>query len=135
MVCDGSLVSLLTSTLGCKYCRWGRIKVGEADKKVSAQPLVYLFKIGVLSRFSLRTFSELPYHLIRAEMVEDLLMRCCSTTAGYMPSCPPVLWSVVSDFQEAYENLEDPEGRREVLMIQDTLKIGVSFVPRYLTCW
>ena len=71
------------------------------------QPLDYLFKIGVLFHFSLWTFSELPYHLIRIEMVEDILI----------PSCPPVLWSLVSDCQEAYDNREDPEGRREVLIL------------------
>ena len=40
-------------------------------------------------------------------MVEDILI----------PSCPPVLWSLVSDCQEAYDNREDPEGRREVLIL------------------
>ena len=39
---------------------------GQADRKVAAQPLVYLDKDGHLSRFNLRKFSELPYHLIRA---------------------------------------------------------------------
>ena len=40
---------------------------GEADRKVTGQPLVFLSQDGASSRFNLRKFSELPYHLIREE--------------------------------------------------------------------
>ena len=45
---------------------------GQADRKVTAQPLVYYDKEGYRSRFNLRKFSELPFHLIRARKFEDL---------------------------------------------------------------
>jgi hypothetical protein len=36
---------------------------------VTAQPLVFLSQDGSVSRFNLRKFSELPYHLIREPVV------------------------------------------------------------------
>jgi hypothetical protein len=44
-------------------------RTGEADRKVTAQPLVFLSQDGSVSRFNLRKFSELPYHLIREPVV------------------------------------------------------------------
>ena len=44
--------------------------VGEADRKVSPQPLVYKNNEGVVSRFNLRKFSELAHHMVKAEMFE-----------------------------------------------------------------
>ena len=106
-------------------------RIGEADRKVSAQPLVYLDKNGFLSRFNLRKFSELPFHLIRAERFEDLFNEVLfnySWLHAKLSSCP--LEYVVADFQEAYENLKDSEAKREVLMVQDTLKLGGSILSK-----
>ena len=47
----------------------------EADRRVSPQPLFYTNLDGVISRFNLRKFSELPHHLIKAERFEDLFTQ------------------------------------------------------------
>ena len=104
---------------------------GLADRKVAAQPLVYLDKEGHLSRFNLRKFSELPYHLIRAKKFEDLFREVLfnySWLHAKLSSCP--LEMVVADFQAAYESLEDAELRRQVLMVQDTLKLGGGILAK-----
>ena len=104
---------------------------GQADRKVAAQPLVYLDKDGHLSRFNLRKFSELPYHLIRARKFEDLFREVLfnySWLHAKLSSCP--LEMVVADFQAAYESLEDPELKRQVLMVQDTLKLGGGILAK-----
>ena len=47
----------------------------EADRRVSPQPLFYTNLDGVISRFNLRKFSELPHHLIKAKRFEDLFTQ------------------------------------------------------------
>ena len=39
---------------------------GDADRKVPAQPNVFIGGDGKVSRYNLRKFGELPFHLIRA---------------------------------------------------------------------
>ena len=104
---------------------------GTADRKVAAQPLVYLSKEGQLSRFNLRKFFELPFHLIRAQMFEDLFNEVLFNYLwlhAKLSSCP--LETVISDFQEASEHLRDPTERRQVLMVQDALKLGAGILSR-----
>ena len=75
-------------------------RLGEADRKVASQPLVYLDKEGFLSRFNLRKFSELPCHLIRARRFSDLfseLLFNYSWLHAKLSSSP--LDKVVQDFQ------------------------------------
>ena len=102
---------------------------GVADRKVAAQPLVYFDQAGQLSRFNLRKFAELPYHLIRAQMFEDLFSEVLFNYLwlhAKLSSCP--LEQVVSDFQEAADALKDPVDRRQVLMVQDVLKLGAGIL-------
>ena len=48
-------------------------KESEADRQVPAMPLVFLTKDGKISRYNLRKFAELPYHLVRCKQVWTLL--------------------------------------------------------------
>ena len=75
-------------------------RIGEADRKVASQPLVYLDKDGFVSRFNLRKFSELPYHLIRARRYEDLFSEVLfnySWLHAKLSSSP--LETIIADFQ------------------------------------
>ena len=68
--------------------------------KVASQPLVYLDKDGFLSRFNLRKFSELPFHLIRARRYDDLFSEVLfnySWLHAKLSSSP--LDTVIADFQ------------------------------------
>jgi hypothetical protein len=104
---------------------------GAADRKVAAQPLVYLGKDGQLARFNLRKFSELPFHLIRAQMFEELFNEVLFNYQwlhAKLSSCP--LEAVISDFQEAGDALREPADRRQVLMVQDALKLGAGILSK-----
>ena len=75
---------------------------------MTAQPLVYYDKEGHLSRFNLRKFSELPYHLNKARRFDDLFNEVLfnySWLHAKLSSYPLEL--VVADFQAAYENIEN----------------------------
>ena len=67
---------------------------------MASQPLVYLDKDGFLSRFNLRKFSELPFHLIRARRYDDLFSEVLfnySWLHAKLSSSP--LDTVIADFQ------------------------------------
>ena len=103
---------------------------GVADRKVVSQPLVYKSKEGDV-RFNLRKFSELPYHLIKAHMFEELFSEVLFNYQwlhAKLSSCP--LDMVISDFHEAADQIQDPIDRRQVLMVQDVLKLGASILSR-----
>ena len=98
---------------------------------MASQPLVYLDKDGFLSRFNLRKFSELPCHLIRARRFSDLFSEVLFNYGwlhAKLSSSP--LDRIIQDFQDSYENLSCSEDKRQVLMVQDTLKLGGSILSR-----
>lgn len=106
-------------------------KSGTADRKVATQPLVYLNKEGELTRFNLRKFSELPFHLIRGQMFNELFSEVLFNYKwlhAKLSSCP--LETVIADFQEASESLREPVDRRQVLMVQDALKLGAGILSK-----
>lgn len=47
-------------------------KEGIADRKVPDMPLVFYNKEGVVCRYNLRKFGELPFHLVRSRRFTDL---------------------------------------------------------------
>ena len=51
-------------------------KDSEADRQVPAMPLVFLTKEGNISRYNLRKFGELPYHLVRCGHFDELRANC-----------------------------------------------------------
>jgi hypothetical protein len=46
-------------------------KESEADRQIPAMPLVFLTKDGKISRYNLRKFAELPYHLVRFIIIHE----------------------------------------------------------------
>ena len=43
--------------------------------QVLPMPLVFLTKDGKISRYNLRKFGELPYHLVRCRQFDDLCVN------------------------------------------------------------
>ncbi|XP_043227949.1 NACHT and WD repeat domain-containing protein 2-like isoform X1 [Amphibalanus amphitrite] len=121
-------------------------KEGEADRKVPLQPLAFLAKDGTVSRYNLRKFGELPFHLVRsrrfAGLYEHVLFNY-EWLHAKMSSCP--LQAVLSDFEDACNNVHDREAsrediyrrKREMMLVADALRLGgaiLSLYPDMLAC-
>ena len=77
-------------------------KESEADRQIPAMPLVFYTKDGKISRYNLRKFGELPYHLVRCKQYEDLYHNVLFNYQwlyAKMSACP--LQAVLSDFEDA----------------------------------
>ncbi|CAL8088657.1 unnamed protein product [Orchesella dallaii] len=84
-----------------------------ADRKVPMQPLVFVGKDGKISRYNLRKFGELPYHLVRAKRFSDLnesVLFNYQWLHAKISSCP--LQSCLSDFEDACLYMEDRDSSR-----------------------
>jgi NACHT domain- and WD repeat-containing protein len=107
-------------------------KEGIADRKVPDQPLVFYNKEGVVCRYNLRKFGELPYHLIRSRRFVDLYK---SVLFNYdwlhakLSSCP--LQAVLADFEDASMNVEEMEAKRELNLVADALRLGGAILQQY----
>ncbi|EFX69546.1 hypothetical protein DAPPUDRAFT_202786 [Daphnia pulex] len=107
-------------------------KEGEADRKVPLQPLVFVGKDGKVSRYNLRKFGELPYHLVRARRLDDLFHNVLfhyQWLHAKLSSCP--LQAVLSDFEDTCNNLEDREMSRELMLVADALRLGGAILTQY----
>ncbi|XP_047484728.1 uncharacterized protein LOC125036301 [Penaeus chinensis] len=107
-------------------------KEGLADRKVPAQPLVYYNKDGKVSRYNLRKFGELPYHLIRARRFEDLYKHVLFNYQwlhAKLSSCP--LQAVLSDFEDAIAHIDDRDQIRELMLVADALRLGGAILSQY----
>ncbi|XP_037797036.1 NACHT and WD repeat domain-containing protein 2-like [Penaeus monodon] len=107
-------------------------KEGLADRKVPAQPLVYYNKDGKVSRYNLRKFGELPYHLIRARRFEDLYKHVLFNYQwlhAKLSSCP--LQAVLSDFEDAISHIDDRDQIRELMLVADALRLGGAILSQY----
>ncbi|XP_046671615.1 NACHT and WD repeat domain-containing protein 2 [Homalodisca vitripennis] len=108
-------------------------KEGSADRKVPIQPLVFYSKDGKVTRYNLRKFGELPYHLVRARRFQDLYENVLFNYEwlhAKLSSCP--LQAVLSDFEDACCNIDDREAtrddvrllQRELMLVADALRLG-----------
>ncbi|XP_023701873.1 NACHT and WD repeat domain-containing protein 2 isoform X2 [Cryptotermes secundus] len=107
-------------------------KEGSADRKVPVQPLVFYSKDGKVSRYNLRKFGEMPYHMVRARRFEDLYKHVLFNYKwlhAKLCSCP--LQAVLSDFEDACSNIEDREATRELLLVADALRLGGAILGMY----
>ncbi len=76
-------------------------------------PLVFYTKEGHISRYNLRKFGELPYHLVRCQQYEDLYSNVLFNYQwlyAKMSACP--LQAVLSDFEDACTHVQDKEAKR-----------------------
>ena len=111
-------------------------KDSEADRQVPAMPLVYLSKDGKNTRYNLRKFGELPYHLIRCRHFEDLFVNVLFNYQwlyAKLSACP--LQAVLSDFEDANKHLEgidkDDRIKREIILVSDSIRLGGAILGEF----
>lgn len=107
-------------------------KEGSADRKVPMQPLYFLNKEGVISRYNLRKFGELPYHLVRSRRFKDLYQNVLFNydwLHAKLSSCP--LQAVLADFEDASVNIDDKNAKRELMLVADALRLGGAILALY----
>ncbi|XP_046986255.1 NACHT and WD repeat domain-containing protein 2 [Schistocerca americana] len=107
-------------------------KEGSADRKVPIQPLVFYSKDGNVSRYNLRKFGELPFHLVRSRRFQDLFENVLFNYEwlhAKLSSCP--LQAVLSDFEDACVNVGDREATRELMLVADALRLGGAILSVY----
>ncbi|XP_076047272.1 NACHT and WD repeat domain-containing protein 2 [Oratosquilla oratoria] len=109
-----------------------KTKDGLADRKVPLQPLVYYTKDGKVSRYNLRKFGELPFHLVRSRRFDDLYEHVLFNYQwlhAKLCSCP--LQAVLSDFEDASANISDRDTMRELMLVADALRLGGAILSQY----
>ncbi|KFB37533.1 AGAP011163-PA-like protein [Anopheles sinensis] len=107
-------------------------KEGIADRKVPVQPLVFTNKEGKVTRYNLRKFGELPFHLVRSRRFTDLYENVLFNydwLHAKLSSCP--LQAVLADFEDASLNIDDKEARRELMLVADALRLGGAILGIY----
>ena len=99
-------------------------------------PNVFYTKDGKLSRYNLRKFGELPYHLVRCkqfkELYENVLFNYQWLYAK-MSACP--LQAVLGDFEDAYNHLQNDakDVKREIQLVADSLRLGGAILGMYVS--
>ncbi|XP_064214500.1 NACHT and WD repeat domain-containing protein 2 isoform X2 [Tribolium castaneum] len=107
-------------------------KEGVADRKVPVQPLVFYSKDGKVSRYNLRKFGELPFHLVRSRRFKDLYENVLFNYEwlhAKLSSCP--LQAVLADYEDASTHIEDKDSRRELMLVADALRLGGAVLGQY----
>uniref|UniRef100_A0A6P7FQL4 NACHT and WD repeat domain-containing protein 2 n=1 Tax=Diabrotica virgifera virgifera TaxID=50390 RepID=A0A6P7FQL4_DIAVI len=107
-------------------------KEGVADRKVPVQPLVFYSKDGKVSRYNLRKFGELPFHLVRSRRFKDLydnVLFNYEWLHAKLSSCP--LQAVLVDYEDACAFIEDKESKRELMLVADALRLGGAVLGQY----
>ncbi|XP_053312007.1 NACHT domain- and WD repeat-containing protein 1 [Spea bombifrons] len=90
-------------------------KYMDADRKVAPQPLWFSDDVP-----NLRKMSELPYHLLKAERIEDLqrdILGNLNWIASKIVSCG--INSVIKDFEMSVEYV----GNSELYLVRDALRL------------
>ncbi|CAD7093198.1 unnamed protein product [Hermetia illucens] len=107
-------------------------KEGVADRKVPVQPLAFTNKEGQVTRYNLRKFGELPFHLVRARRFKDLYANVLFNydwLHAKLSSCP--LQAVLADFEDASTNTDDKDAKRELMLVADALRLGGAILAIY----
>ena len=111
-------------------------KDSEADRQIPAMPLIFYTNDGELSRYNLRKFSELPYHLVRSGNFSDLYAHVLFNYQWLytkMRACP--LQSVLSDFEDAFVHAPSKDDKRELTLVCDSIRLGGAVLGAYIyTC-
>ena len=106
-------------------------KDSEADRQIPAMPLVFYTKDGEISRYNLRKFSELPYHLVRSGNFQDLYLNVLFNYQwlyAKMSACP--LQAVLSDFEDAVNHVASTDDKRELLLVSDSIRLGGAILGK-----
>ena len=106
-------------------------KDSEADRQIPAMPLVFRTKEGNISRYNLRKFGELPYHLVRCGNFHLLFAEVLFNYQwlyAKLSACP--LQAVLSDFEDASTHLKNKEIKREIMIVADSLRLGGAILSK-----
>ena len=107
-------------------------KSSTADRGVPAQPLAFYNKQGKLTRYNLRKFSELPFQLVRCYRYKDLFDNVLFNYKWlYAKMCALPLNEVLSDFEDAVNNIEDPQSKKEINLVADSIRLGGAILKHY----
>lgn len=107
-------------------------KEGIADRKVPMQPLMFYSKEGKVTRYNLRKFGELPFHLVRSRRFKDLYENVLFNYEwlhAKLCSCP--LQAILSDYEDSSMNIDNKESRRELMLVADALRLGGAVLGQY----
>ena len=111
-------------------------KDSEADRQVPAMPLIFITKDGKSSRYNLRKFGELPYHLIRCQHFDDLFENVLFNYQwlyAKLSACP--LQAVLSDFEDATSHIKgvdnESEIKREIMLVADSIRLGGAILGNF----
>ena len=92
-------------------------------------PLIFVTKDGKSSRYNLRKFGELPYHLIRCQHFDDLFENVLFNYQwlyAKLSACP--VQAVLSDFEDATSHMKgvdnESEIKREIMLVADSIRLG-----------
>ena len=106
-------------------------KDSEADRQLPAMPLVFMTKEGKISRYNLRKFGELSFHLVRCKQFEDLYSNVLFNYQwlyAKMSACP--LQAVLSDFEDACQHMNDEHMKRQIMLVADSLRLGGAILGK-----
>ena len=131
-------------------------KSSTADRIVPAQPLAFYNKQGKLTRYNLRKFSELPFQLIRCyrfkvtgfQRFYDHDLPCSRVPIYgvsqdlydhvlfnykwlYAKSSALPLNELLSDFEDAVNNIEDAVAVKEINLVADSIRLGGAILKYY----
>ena len=99
---------------------------GEADRKVPAQPEIFYNPNDNSVRYNGRKLSELPFHLIRSNRIEELYSKVLFHYKFLYAklSCMP-LNSLIADFEDCLANYKLD---KEVILVSDALRLSSSIL-------
>ena len=97
-----------------------------------AQPLAFYNKQGAMTRYNLRKFSELPFQLVRCYRYKDLYDHVLFNYKWlYAKMCALPLNEVLSDFEDAVNNIADPQDKKEINLVADSIRLGGAILKYY----
>ena len=106
-------------------------KDSQADRQIPAMPLLFYTQDGKISRYNLRKFGELPYHLVRCGNFSDLFAHVLFNYQwlyAKMRACP--LQSVLSDFEDACLHVHSKDDKKELLLVCDSMRLGGAILGK-----
>lgn len=74
----------------------------------------------------------MPYHMIRSRRFQDLYEHVLFNYEwlhAKLSSCP--LQAVLADFEDASNNIDDADARRELMLVADALRLGGAILAIY----
>ena len=77
-------------------------------------------------------FSELPFQLVRCYRYKDLFDNVLFNYKWlYAKMCALPLNEVLSDFEDAVNNIEDPQAKKEINLVADSIRLGGAILKHY----